>query len=254
MAEVTFHPLHPWALLPEKPKADRAGARAERDAYQDSFRYLRIPRLPADCPPWVLGQELGWSLRSPLTLTMRPLEDIGLAVPDAEDPQQAGRRLGGQRMFQRGKDWIATKDASWLHLGDYRTRSGSWEGMFIPNGQGTVEWRLGFAAQIPAGTFLMVMPPPSPSTPGPGVPLGVIPAKAVNAMAERGGMSIAVQPDRPTPIQRGQEIARLVLLHPDSLRATAHTPHDTAAQPAPSPADTGAPHAPEAPNAPRPAP
>ncbi|MFD7541889.1 hypothetical protein [Streptomyces sp. NPDC059819] len=249
MAEVTFHPLHPWALLPEKPKASRAEARVERDAYQDSFRYLRIPRLPADCPPWVLGQELGWSLRSPLTLTMRPLEDIGLAVPDAEDPQQVGRRLGGQRMFQRGNGWIATGDASWLHLGDYRTPTGGWEGMFIPNGQGTVEWRLGFAAHIPPGTFLMVMPPPSPHLPGLSVPLGVIPAKAVNAMAQRGGMSIAVQPDHAVPIHRGQEIARIVLLHPDSLRATAHTLPTTPATTTP-PAATEAHNAPEAPHTP----
>ncbi len=47
------------ALLPDKPKTDRAGARAERDTCQDSFRYLRIPRLSAECPPWVLGRELG---------------------------------------------------------------------------------------------------------------------------------------------------------------------------------------------------
>ncbi|MEU2956990.1 hypothetical protein ABZ633_38775, partial [Streptomyces xanthochromogenes] len=132
----------------------------------------------------------------------------------------------------RGKDWIATGDASWLHLGDYRTPTGGWEGMFIPNGQGTVEWRLGFAAQIPPGTFLMVMPPPIPCAPGLGVPLGVIPAKAVNAMADRGGMSIAVQIDHPVSIHRGQEIARIVLLHPDSLRATAHsTPNASATTP-----------------------
>ncbi|MGW1412541.1 hypothetical protein [Streptomyces sp. NPDC002403] len=99
MAEVTFRPLQPWALLPDKPRIDRAAARAERDTYQESFRYMHIPRLPADCPPWVLGQELGWNVRSPLTLTMKPLDDIGFAVPDREDPHHTGRRLGGAGMW-----------------------------------------------------------------------------------------------------------------------------------------------------------
>lgn len=223
MAEVTFRPLQPWALLPVKPRIDRATARAERDTYQASFRYLRIPRLPADCPPWVLGQELGWSVRCPLTLTMKPLDDIGFAVPDREDPHHTGRRLGGAGMWQRGENWIAARDADWLHLGDHRSTNGGWEGMFVPNGQGTLEWRLGWAATIPTGTFLMVMPPPDGAPAGLQVPVGVIPAKAVNNMTDRGGMSIAIRPDQPVTVHRGQDIARIVLLHPDSLRVTTRT-------------------------------
>ncbi|MET8746204.1 hypothetical protein [Streptomyces sp. NPDC004728] len=242
MAEVTFRPLQPWALLPDKPRIDRAAARAERDTYQESFRYLRIPRLPTDCPPWVLGQELGWNIRSPLTLTMKPLDDIGFAVPDREDPHRTGRRLGGAGMWQRGENWIAARDADWLHLGDHQGPDGGWEGMFVPNGQGTLEWRLGWAATIPAGTFLMVMPPPDHTAEGLQVPIGVIPAKTVNAMTDRGGMSIAVRPEHPVTVHRGQAIARIMLLHPDSLRATTRTepiqPAATIAadtDPAPSP-------------------
>lgn len=216
-----FRSLQPWAVVPDKSRVDRAGARAERDAYAQSFRYLRIPRLPADCPPWVLGQELGWNIYSPLTVTMSPLEDLGIAVPAQEDIQTVGRRLGRAGLWQRGKDWLAAKDADWLHLGDYRAHRGGWEGMFVPNGQGTVEWRLGWSAHVPEHTFLMVMPLPLD---GLEVPLGVISAKTVNAMTARGGMSIAVRPTRPVTVHRGQPIARLVLLHADTLRATAtHT-------------------------------
>ncbi|MEV8419104.1 hypothetical protein AB0P45_36920 [Streptomyces niveus] len=224
MVDVTFSPLQPWAVLPEKYRVDRAGARAERDLYQGSFRYARIPRLPADCPPWVLGQELGWRVRSPLTVTMRPLDDVGVAVPASEDPQRTGRRLGRGGMWLRGEDWIATGDASWMHLGDFRGEAGGWEGMFVPNGMGTVEWRLGWAARIPEQHFLMVMPPDTGDDPGGlQVPLGVIAARTVNAMTGRGGMSIAVRPTRPVTVERGQSVARIVLLHTDSLRATTHT-------------------------------
>ncbi|WP_424216484.1 hypothetical protein ACN20G_30595 (plasmid) [Streptomyces sp. BI20] len=240
MVEVEFTPLHPWVLPPDKPRVDRAAARAERDAYRDSFRHLRVPRLPADCPPWVLGRELGWSVRSPLTLTMTPLDDVGLAVPPGEDPHRVGRRLGGHAMWRRGEDWLATGPAPWLHLGDHRTAEG-WEAMFVPNGQGTVEWHLGWAARLPPGTFLLVMPPPDGPPDGLDVPVGVLPAKAVHAMAERGGTSIAVHPRRPVTVRRGQEVARIVLLHADTLRAAGRTAPGPTAPPERAPAGTDRP-------------
>ncbi|MFJ8173726.1 hypothetical protein ACIQ64_35650 [Streptomyces sp. NPDC094473] len=221
MADVMFRSLQPWAVVPDKSRIDRAKAREERDAYAQSFRYLRVPRLPADCPPWVLGQELGWSIHSPISVTMSPLDDLGVAVPAEENIQKVGHRLGRAGLWQRGEDWLATKDTDWLHLGDYRGQEGGWEGMFVPNGHGTVEWRLGWSARVPEHTFLMVMPLPLD---GLEVPLGVIAAKTVNAMTSRGGMSIAVRPTRPVTLHRGQAVARLVLLHADTLRATAtHT-------------------------------
>ncbi|MFE5301825.1 hypothetical protein [Streptomyces sp. NPDC056632] len=69
----------------------------------------------------------------------------------------------------------------------------------------------------------MVMPLPDQAPGALRVPQGVIPAKAVNSMASRGGMSIAVEPQRSVTAHRGQEVARIVLLHPDSLRAAART-------------------------------
>ncbi|MFD4246837.1 hypothetical protein ACFWP3_35400 [Streptomyces sp. NPDC058525] len=153
---------------------------------------------------------------------MKPLDDTDVAVPDTEDPHQVGRSLGRQGMWQRGKDWIATANSTWLHLGDYRNAADGWEAMFLPNGLGTVEWRLGWAVTIPPGTFLMVMPPPDGPPDGLTVPLGVIPAEAVNRMGERGGMTIAVRPHRDVTVHRGQDIARIVLLHSDSLRTITH--------------------------------
>ncbi|GAA1305984.1 hypothetical protein GCM10009647_025000 [Streptomyces sanglieri] len=152
------------------------------------------------------------------------MSDEDRLVPAAaEDPHHTGRRLGGAGMWQRGENWIAARDADWLHLGDHRSPNGGWEGMFVPNGQGTLEWRLGWAATIPTGTFLMVMPPPDHAPDGLQVPIGVIPAKAVNAMTDRGGMSIAVRPEHPVTVHRGQGIARIMLLHP-RLPAR-HDPH-----------------------------
>ncbi|MGW3956835.1 hypothetical protein ACWEKM_39385 [Streptomyces sp. NPDC004752] len=223
MAQVEFHPLTTWCVLPDKPRLDRTAARADRDLYREEFRYLRITRLPAECPPWILGHTLGWTVRSPVPVTMTPLADLDVAVPEGEDARAVSRRTGRGQMWQRESDWIAT-GATWLRLYDVRNRAGEWEGMFLPNGQGTVEWRLGFAARIPDGYFLMVLPP-DPPRPGLDVPVGVIPARTVNAMAGSGGISIAARPTHPVTLDRGDPVARLVLLHPDTLQAT--TPHST---------------------------
>lgn len=222
MADITFCPQQPWALPPDKPHVDRAAARAERDAYAANFRHKRIARLPADCPPWVLGQELGWTIRSPITATLTPVRDTDFGVPDEENVTDVARRAQRTQMWMHGRAWIGTAEASWLRLHDYRTPHG-WESMFLPNGSGTIEWRLGWSARILEQRFLMVMPLSAPH-PHLEVPVGVIAAHTLNAMDGPGGMSIAVRPTAPLTLRRGDPLARIVLLHPDSLRATAtHT-------------------------------
>lgn len=121
MADITFCPQQPWALPPDKPHVDRAAARAERDAYAANFRHKRIARLPADCPPWVLGQELGWTIRSPITATLTPVRDTDFGVPDEENVTDVARRAQRTQMWMHGRAWIGTAEASWLRLHDYRT-------------------------------------------------------------------------------------------------------------------------------------
>jgi hypothetical protein len=101
---------------------------------------------------------------------------------------------------------------------DFRSPIGNWESMFVPNGSGTVEWRLGWGIEIPERYFLMII---GAGLAGLEIPLGVVAADTVNAMTARGGFSIAVHPAGVAHIQRGDPIARLVLLHPDSLQAHA---------------------------------
>ncbi|EGJ72639.1 hypothetical protein STTU_p0026 (plasmid) [Streptomyces sp. Tu6071] len=246
MVDVAFTALYPWSLPPDKPRTDRAAARSERDLYAAHFRHARIARLPADCPPWALGQDLGWVVRSPVTATLTPLSDTDVAVPEDEDVRAVSRRAGGGQMWRRGPDWIAVPDqgGSWLRRYDFRNSSGQWEAMFLPNGQGTVEWHLGVAVRLPQPYFLMVLPL-DPPLPGLHVPVGIIGAKTVNTMTD---ISIAIHPTHPVAVRREQPVARLVLLHPDTLRATSTTTPLTAAPPAPasSPPDPAGPAAPVA--------
>ncbi|GAA2507716.1 hypothetical protein [Winogradskya humida] len=208
--------MQPWALVPQAHRIDRRGAREERDAYHDHFRYKRITRLASDCPPWVLGQELGWVVRSPITVEMTPVGDIDFGLPEGEDLRVVGNKVGRSEMWRRGAGWIATRDTDWLRFHDFQTPAG-WESMFLPNGAGTVEWRLGWGIQIPERYFVMVL---GMAEPGLTVPVGVIPARTANAMTSQGGFSIAIEPTRTVKLNRGDPVARIVLLHPESLQAT----------------------------------
>lgn len=217
MTEVVFTAQQKWALLPERPKVDRAGPRAERDLYAEHFRYKRVVRLAQDCPPWVMGQELGWLVRSPVTITVAPLDDIEFGVPSGEDPADAARRLGlTGKTFGHDPGFIGARDtARWIYQYDFASGSG-WQSMFNLNGSGSVEWRQGWSVTIPDRYFLMVIAAGCDVL---DIPVGVMPAKAVNAMTDPGGMAIAAHPLRHATIARGEPIARLILLHPDSLQA-----------------------------------
>ncbi|MGW4889960.1 hypothetical protein [Streptomyces murinus] len=114
---------------------------------------------------------------------------------------------------------------NWLHLYQFRAEAG-WENMFLPNGAGSVEWHLGWNVELPRGYFLMVAPLET-GPEGLEVPTGVISSTVCGRMTQGQGFGIAVRPTRPVTIARGQHIARLILLHADSLRATSTT-QDTA--------------------------
>jgi hypothetical protein len=215
---VEVAPLTEWAILPSKPQVDRRGPREESALLERSFRYHRRFRYPEACPPWVMGQELGWRIASPVTVTLTPLDDVQVAAGEDPDPREAARLLGREDFWRRSTGYIATSRNDWLRVFQYLCADGAWEGMFLPNGSGSVEWRLGWRIRIPADAFLLVTS--LDESPGMTVPTGVLTAKQTNRTWDGGGFSIAVRPDRTVTVHRGQPIARLVLLGRESLQAT----------------------------------
>jgi hypothetical protein len=214
--EVRFRQLHPWSLPPSKFSVDRKRSRADAEVYRDHFRFVRAERRPEHCAPWVIGQELGWRVHSPVDITFTPLDQIEL--DGVTEPEAAGRATNRTELWQREKSHLAVEKTSWLHLHQFRTERG-WENMFLVNGAGTVEWRMGWAADLPRGYFLMVLP--LQDTVDLEIPMGVLSSTSTTRMAKEHGMSIAVKPTAVTTIRRGEPIARIVLLHADSLQAQA---------------------------------
>ena len=208
---IRFCEVRPWAILPHKATMDLTSARQRASMYREQFRYVRANRQPEFCAPWVLGRELGWRISSPIDVTIDPLRQI--EVDPGDDPTAALKASGKSELWMRERTAIAVDRPSWLHL--YQFRSGDqWENMFVPNGADSVEWRLGWAVDGVDSHSMLVMP--SEGCPDLGVQVGVLTAGALQRMREH-GCSVPISPRRSVSVRRGDEIARIVVLHPDSL-------------------------------------
>jgi hypothetical protein len=216
-ATIELSRQYPWAILPAKPRVDRTAARETADVYSKHFRYLRQLRTANACPPWVLGQELGWIIASPVDVTMGRIEEVQFHAESREEAISVGRMLNRTEIWERETGWFATRSDGWLKLTQFRGPEDRWEAMFLPNGDGTVEWRLGWGARIPNDMFLLIMGLNESELQ---IPLGIMAAKYVNRTYEFGGLSIAVRPLGPVTVTRGMPIARMVLLHRDTIQAT----------------------------------
>ncbi len=162
-----------------------------------------------------MGQEAGWHLLAPITVELSPIEDAQIG-PD-EDLATAGRILGMTEFWRRGEGYLATRPLPWLRVHQYRGTNEAWESMFVPNGQGTAEWHLGFAARIPESYLLLITG--LDDLPGLDVPTGILTERQVNRTWDTVGLSVAIRPTDTIKLHRGEPFARMVLLHRDSLQA-----------------------------------
>lgn len=214
---VPFRHKFPWALLPMHERIDADAAKEHAAAAQAHFRWHRAGRTPELCWPWRLAAELGWIIRAPVDVRVEPFHDFDVAAPDGHGPALE-ELLSDYDLWRHDQTTLAVakRESRWMKLYDFHSEHG-WQSMFVPNGRGTVEWHLGWACDWPEGYFALLLPH-SPDAPVQVVP-GVLDAKHLAAASARLGVSIAVKPTRIAEIRRGDPIARLVLLHADSLRA-----------------------------------
>jgi len=115
---VEFRAIQPWALLPRTAVVDHEAARERAKVYREHFRYVRAERQPEFCAPWVLGQEIGWRVVSPIDVTLGPLPQIEIDPGDA--PETAVRAVAMSQMWQRERTALTVQRPSWLHLYQFR--------------------------------------------------------------------------------------------------------------------------------------
>jgi hypothetical protein len=219
VAAIRVRKIHPWAVVPQKPRADRSGAREEAALLEAHFKYHRKFRAKELCPPWVLGHELGWTIASPITEILTPIQDVQIA--EDIDPAEAGRAVDATEFWNRGRGYIGARKNHWTRSYVYRSSTGGWEAMFLPNGDGTVEWHLGWGVQIPEDYFLLIQG--LDGTPGLEIPTGILTSKQANDTWDGIGVSIAVKPAARVAVRRGEPVARMALLHRDTLQARLET-------------------------------
>jgi hypothetical protein len=205
---------YPWALLPHKNRINQREARSSADLYDRHFRWIRRRRVAERCTPWRLGQELGWYVLSPVDVTMTPLDDIEVEFDDSE-LGTLGEVCGRQDLWRRQRSQLATSRTDWLRMFQFRNRDDTWSNMFVPNGEGTAEWRLGWSVDTPANLFMFIF---GCNVDGLEIPMGVLPPPVLSRMNESTGLSIAVRPLREVRISRGQPVARFILLPDTALR------------------------------------
>lgn len=220
---IEFRSKYPWALPPQRDRIVTDAMKEHAQTVDREFRWHRAGRLPELCWPWRLAAELGWVIRSPVDVRVEPIHDFEVAGP-AVTNMTAGPG-GDQEDLLRDYDiWthhrtpiaVRKHESRWMRLHDFQSEHG-WQSMFVPNGRGTVEWFLGWACDWPADAFALILPH---RFDGPvQVMQGILDAAHLHAAGQKLGVSIAIQPTARAEIRRGDPIARLILLHADSLRA-----------------------------------
>jgi hypothetical protein len=223
--QVTFRQVFPWAILPRKVKVDPEPKREEARLMEENFRWVRTSRAAELCRPWRLAQEVGWVIDSPVSVTMDALHDVQVDCPPEALRQVTNLANATENwLVERGERIHCTRTAGWLALYDFRHED-RYTRMFYVNGQGTVEWVMGWDVTIPPSYFLMLLPyEPIPNLE---VISGVLDAKSLlKPLGRRIGFSLAVRPTGPVALRRGQPVARLILLHPDTFTVKANVESD----------------------------
>lgn len=162
-------------------------------------------------------------IHSPIDICLSPVEDVQVCIPP-DEIGIFGQATGYEEVWPRGRNALAVRRTGWLRLYDFQTDAGS-ASMFVPNGAGSVEWHLGWEMEFPDSHYVMVLPLGEPIS-GLEVPVGVLDHRTVQRINRESGFSIAVRPRRRVRLARGQAFARVILLHPDSVRAKVESPTD----------------------------
>lgn len=212
--EIVFRSLAPWAVLPH-PIAPDAPAPASQ-ANAEGFRWLRQSPARVLNSPWKTAEQTGWLVPSPVAFRLAPSQQAEVCVPN---DQQAsfGQAIGMPELWPGTMDRLLVADGTQaLHASTVRHKE-DWRTLLFPSGLGFVEFRLGWTARIPLGSYLLLAPLPAQDdievTPG------LLAAKTLKRLSADMGIAIVFRPKRALEIRRHQPIARLFLIHIDSLRA-----------------------------------
>ncbi|WP_218013929.1 hypothetical protein, partial [Rubellimicrobium rubrum] len=132
-----------------------------------------------------------------------------------EELQQTLSILGLAEGWRRGEFFIGLRQSSGLRAYDFQAGD-HWEAMFLPNGEGTLEWRLGFEVKCEKGYSVLVQ---DAAQAGFRTLQGVLTEPILSRMSSTAGFSIALKPEGEVQIRRGDPIAWIYAIDGETLRA-----------------------------------
>lgn len=157
-----------------------------------------------------MGKEIGWTILSPVDVEIKPIQEIQTS---ADRPEEFARL----KQLVSMEDWAYKKDtiigvtpAGWYKIHEYRYR-GMYYPMFLPNGEGTFEWRQGWSVEIPDDHLLIYQPLESHDNRFITYP-GVLMGPALTRVQDKLGLPIAFEPLKESRIRRGEPIAKLLVV------------------------------------------
>ena len=209
-----FSRIYEWAVLPVHRSFDVKSAIEKRRLYKNNFRWLRSERVAGFCKPFQTANRIGWSFISPIDIKLSKIEEVQFEGSN-EEAQQIATQLGLNHVWERGGIKIGIKTETPLRLYDFKRQEDIWEAMFIINGEGSLEWKLGFDINIhPNQNIIILDDPMNPK----GICLnGVLSYKQLKKINESTGFALPVKPTSEIIIKRGDVIGMFMIVTNETI-------------------------------------
>ncbi|MCR6850045.1 MULTISPECIES: hypothetical protein [Bacillus] len=208
MEKVKFIKLTDWALLPMKEIVSN-------EQFDDAaFRWNKKRRVKGACWPYKMAKEIGWTVFSSIDVEIHPVTEMQVQCKNQYELEELHSLTDIDFWVKRDQGYIGVKPDGWFRVHQAKV-DGVWQCMFIPNGEGSFEWKLGWGIEIPDDYMLLFQPLENQEAFI--VHPGLLPAKRLSTFNRGLGLPIAFEPKTKKTIRRGDPIAKLLVLHKSAM-------------------------------------
>lgn len=204
MEKIKFIKLTDWTMLPKKEEM-------QNTEFEDQgIRWIKNKRIKGKCWPYKMAKKVGWTIVSPIDITAEPVQELQVSG-DEGDLENIKELTGINFWVKREDTYIGVKPDGWFRVHQAQ-KDGSWHPMFIPNGEGSFEWKLGWGIEIPKDYVMLFQPLEAQKDFI--VHPGLLTSKKLSEFNQRSiGLPIAFEPLQTTQIKRGDPLAKMLIIH-----------------------------------------
>lgn len=210
MTEIKFIQLHDWVIVPEK--ADPINISVTEHS---NLRYSQRNRQSGMCYPYKAAHNLGWILKSPFDIEIEPIEKEYQLNCTTNELSELGHMLGIDYWIKRDPIFLGVFPSGWFRIHQALINN-HWISLFNPNGDKSLEWRLGIGIDIPSDYMVLFLPLEEQKKIK--VHQGILTKKTLDLGIETGlGISLAIEPCYKSLIRKGEPIAKMLIIEKKSI-------------------------------------